>query len=238
MKEEYSTMGIYRITNTVNGNIYIGKTGVNFGDRWDCHRAQLNGGYHDNPHLQAAWNKYGQEAFEFCIVEKVVDVELLNELEKRYIKLYRDSGMCYNIHDGGDGGHMLGKHLSDEAKRKIGEKNRAHMTGRKASEETRRKMSESHKRRYASWTDADRIEYGKKVSEYASGYHWDDDAKRRFSDMQKTSPNGAKYTIDQVREIRRMREEEGLDYTTISQQTGVSRHAVYLIATYRRWKYV
>ena len=53
----YDQIGIYRITNLVNGNTYVGKTGMNFGDRWDCHKAQLNGGYHDNPHLQKAWNK-------------------------------------------------------------------------------------------------------------------------------------------------------------------------------------
>ena len=40
----YKSFGIYRITNIQNGKSYIGKTGMNFGDRWDCHRAQINGG--------------------------------------------------------------------------------------------------------------------------------------------------------------------------------------------------
>lgn len=117
MKDIYKSFGIYRITNTRNGKSYIGKTGVNFGDRWDCHRAQLNGGHHDNPYLQRAWNKYGADSFEFAIVEKVTDVSLLNDLERKYIQIYRESNKCYNILDGGDGGFLLGQHLSDDAKK-------------------------------------------------------------------------------------------------------------------------
>lgn len=235
MSNIYKEFGIYRITNTVNGNTYIGKTGMNFGDRWDCHRAQLNGGYHDNPHLQHAWNKYGAEAFEFCVVESVEDVSLLNELEIKYIKQYRELGCCYNILDGGDGGFLLGSHLSEETKRKIGEKNRINMTGKKASEETKKKMSESQKKRYESWTDEERAEYGKKISEYASGYQWSEDSKKKFSELQKTKPNGAKYSLEQVHEIRRLHELENKSYTEISSIMDIPRHAVYLIATYRRW---
>ena len=40
---------VYQTVNKINNKIYIGKTMKSFGDRWDCHRAQLNGGYHDNP---------------------------------------------------------------------------------------------------------------------------------------------------------------------------------------------
>lgn len=235
MSNIYKEFGIYRITNTVNGNTYIGKTGMNFGDRWDCHRAQLNGGYHDNPHLQHAWNKYGAEAFEFCVVESVEDVSLLNELEIKYIKQYRELGCCYNILDGGDGGFLLGSHLSEETKRKIGEKNRINMTGKKASEETKKKMSESQKKRYESWTDEERAEYGRKISEYASGYQWNEDSKKKFSELQKTKPNGAKYSLEQVREIRRLHESENKSYTEISSIMNIPRPAVYLIATYRRW---
>lgn len=235
MSNIYKEFGIYRITNKLNGRTYVGKTGMNFGDRWDCHRAQLNGGYHDNPHLQHAWNKYGAEAFEFCVIESVKDVSLLNELEIKYIKRYREKGCCYNILDGGDGGFLLGSHLSEEAKRRIGEKNRINMTGRKASEDTKKRMSESQKKRYELWSDEDRAEHGRKVSEYASGYHWSDSSKKKFSDMQKTKPNGAKYSIDQVREIRRLHESENKSYTEISSIMNIPRHAVYLIAAYRRW---
>ena len=208
---------------------------MNFGDRWDCHRAQLKGGYHDNPHLQNAWNKYGADNFEFDVVEEVTDVSLLNDLEIKYIKQYRDNNLSYNIHDGGDGGYLLGKHLSDETKRKIGEKNRVNMTGRKLSKETRKKMSDSQNKRYAAWTDEERQAFGRIVAEKASGYTWSQESKNNFSKIQETKPNGAKYDIDTVHEIRRLHEQEGKSYTEISNLLNIPRPAVYLIATYRRW---
>lgn len=112
VKSEYKEFGIYRITNIISGKTYIGKTGKNFGERWNCHRAQLNGGYHDNPYLQRAWNKYGENSFEFAVVEVVDNVLKLNELEIKYIKKYKDMGLSYNILEGGDGGFLLGSHLS------------------------------------------------------------------------------------------------------------------------------
>ena len=40
----YHRIGIYGIRNLINGKIYVGKTGMNFGDRWDSHRSVLNNG--------------------------------------------------------------------------------------------------------------------------------------------------------------------------------------------------
>ena len=51
---------------------------------------------------------------------------------------------CYNIIYGGKSGHR-GFHLSDEQKKKIGEKNKVDMLGKKASDETKRRMSETRK---------------------------------------------------------------------------------------------
>lgn len=208
---------------------------MNFGDRWDCHKAQLNGGYHDNPHLQRAWNKYGADSFEFAIVEEVSDVSLLNCLEKEYIRQYRDKDKCYNIHDGGDGGFLLGKNLSEEAKRRIGEKNRINMTGKRASEETRNKMSQSQKKRYKTWTEEDRANFGKLMSKCASGYKWSQESRDSFSKLQQAKPNAAKLSIDDVHAIRRLHEEEDKSYTEISKILNIPRQNVYNIATYRRW---
>lgn len=236
MEDIYKTFGIYRITNKINGNTYIGKTGMNFGDRWDCHKSKLNNNKHDNPHLQKAWIKYGSDSFEFCIVETVDDVNLLNDLEVKYIKQYRDIDKCYNILDGGDGGFMLGSHLSEETKRKIGEKNRANMLGRKLSDETKKKMSESQKKRYSKWTDDDKANWGRMVSEKLSGKKWSKEAKENFSKIQQTKPNGATLNIDTVYEIRRLYEVENKSFKEISEILNVSRNNVYMIATYRRWK--
>ncbi len=214
---------------------------MNFGDRRDCHFASLRGGYHINPHLQKSFNKYGEDCFEFIILNKCYNNEssdAVNELEKEYIKLYKEKGLAYNIGDGGDGGYNLGKHLSEETKKKIGTKNSINMTGRKATNETKIKMSKSQKNRFAKFSKEEREQYGKSISEYASGYTWSQKSKDNFSKLQQKKPNGAKYDIFTVKEIRKLHEEKNLSYTEISNLLDVPRPTVYLIATYRRWKHI
>lgn len=237
MKDIYRQIGIYRITNITNGKSYIGKTGMNFGDRWDSHRSLLNSGKHDNPHLQRAWNKYGSEQFEFAIVEVVEDTSKLNELEIKYISFYRDAGMSYNLHDGGDGGYNLGKHLSDETKRKIGEKNRTNMMGRKLSAETRKKMSESQRARYSAWADKDRRAHGEKSSRCASGYKWSEESKRAFSERQRERPNSAKFTVDDIRSIRE-RFANGYSQKDLAEEYHTTASYISNIVHRRRWAHV
>lgn len=234
----YNSFGIYGIRNKINSKIYVGKTQNNFGDRRDCHWASLRGGYGVNPHLQRAWNKYGEENFEFIILHNCdSELEDINELEIKYIKKYKDAGKSYNISDGGDGGQLFGKHMSEETKRKIGEKNRVNMLGRTTSEETRKKMSEAQLKRYALWTEEDRANHGKLVSTCASGYRWSDESKNNFSNKQKLSPNGAKYNIDTIREIRRLHETENKTPKELSELFQIPVGTIRGIIKYRRWKY-
>ena len=214
----YSRIGIYGIKNLINGKIYIGKTGMNFGDRWDSHRSLLNSGKHDNPHLQRAWDKYGQNNFEFIVIEDC-NVDDLSDREKYYIKLYKDMGLAYNIHDGGDEGYNLGKHLSDETKRKIGEKNRINGLGRKASDETKLKMSESHMgMKYTPMS-----EEGKKNIQQAQQKYFEQNPK--------------KLNVDDVIEIRRLHK-DGLKYSEIAREYSVTCQCISDICNYKRWKQI
>lgn len=237
MKDIYKQIGIYRITNLINRKSYIGKTGMNFGDRWDCHRSLLNTGKHNNTHLQRAWDKYGAENFEFAIIEVVENSDQLNDLEIKYIAEYMENGMSYNLHLGGDGGYNLGKHLSEETKRKIGEKNRQNMLGRKASEETKKKMSAAHIKRYETWTDEDRKAHGKLMSEVASGYTWSDEAKSAFSKKQWTKPNGAKFTADDILNIR-MKFEQGFSREELAELYSTTTAYITSIIKRRRWAHI
>lgn len=230
----YKDIGIYRITNLKNNKSYIGKTELSFGDRWDSHRALLRGNKHYNSALQEDWNRYGEENFEFAILEKVDSAERLNELEIKYISAFRDREQGYNIHDGGDIPHMLGKHLSEETKRKIGEKNRTNMMGRKASEETKRKMSEAQIKRYESWTEEDRAAWGKMVSEKVAKCKWSDEAKRRFSQKQQICPNGAKFSPEDIRQIRSKRA-GGSKLKDLATEYNTSETYISSIVHYRRW---
>ena len=214
----YFRIGIYGIRNLVNGKIYVGKTGMNFGDRWDSHRSLLNNGKHDNPHLQRAWDKYKQENFEFIVLEDC-EVDELNDREKYYIKLYKDMGLAYNIHDGGDEGYNLGKHLSDDTKRKIGEKNRLNGIGRKASNETKAKMSDSH----AGIKYAPMSEDGRKNIQLA---------QQRYAEQ-----NPKKLCVNDVIEIRKLYK-DGFNYSEIARKYSVTPQCINDICNYKRWKQV
>ncbi len=236
----YKEYGIYGIINIHTNMIYVGKTTMNFGDRRDSHFACLRNGYHGNKYLQQDFNKWGEDNFKFIILHKCENenLEEVNDLERKYIKQYKDLNLAYNLADGGDECYFKGKHLSEETKRKIGQKNKINMTGRKASDETRRKMSETQKKRYAQWTDEQRKEWGSLIGARTKGTKWNDEQRKHFSEIQATSPNSAKYTPDFIRSIRKMYEEENYSITEIAQKVNIPRGTVYGIVTYRRWAHI
>ncbi len=144
-EEKYKNkFGIYCIINVLSGDAYVGQTHERFVRRFWHHRWKLRDNSHDNQHLQNAWNLYGEDNFLFIPIKIIDKPDLLDELEIKYINIYRELQHCYNIIDGGNCSRR-GIPLSEEHKRKISEHNRKNMLGRKASKETKQKMSESRK---------------------------------------------------------------------------------------------
>jgi len=107
VKEKIS--GIYKIINKVNGKYYVGSanniTGI--GGRWNIHINSLRKNTHHNIYLQRAWNKHGENAFEFVIVE-LVDLIKLRIVEQTYLD-NRDIDKCYNINPNATGGGLTGE---------------------------------------------------------------------------------------------------------------------------------
>lgn len=214
---------------------------MNFGDRRDSHYSLLNNNKHKNQHLQRAWNKYGSENFEFIILHELNDNEDINMLEIYYIEKYKRLGLAYNIASGGEGGSNLGKHLSEETKRKIGVKNKENMAGFVMPEETKRKISEEHKKAWNKMSDEEKKKHIEPLIKYNAsikGKKVSEEIRKKIIQRERTHSNAAKYDIEDVREIRRLHEKENKGYAEISKILNIPRHTVYLIATYRRWKYV
>lgn len=235
MNDLYKYGGIYRITDTITGFSYIGQTGNSFGERWSHHRALLRQGTHSNKSLQSAWNADGEDAFEFAIIEVIEGKDALNNAEVRYIAEYRKEGKCFNITGGGDQYYWTGKHLTEETKRKIGEKNRLNMLGRKFSEETRRKMSVSQKNR--KYTDEERRLRSEKSRQTNTGRVRSDETKALLRKINQENPPGAKFTPDDIRAIRSMRS-SGSTLVEIANVFGTSPSYVDSIVKRRRWAHI
>lgn len=86
---------IYKIRNVVNGKFYVGSA-VDTRTRFRQHRKLLRKGTHHCKHLQAAWNKYGEDAFKFEVVEHVVCKEQLEPREEAWLIEHVGQPYCYN----------------------------------------------------------------------------------------------------------------------------------------------
>lgn len=137
------TSGVYAITNTINGHRYIGSA-VNVANRWGHHRPALRQGRHHSSHLQRAWNKYGESAFRFTVLEECEPEELI-AAEQSWLDAFLPE---YNI--ARVAGSNLGVPCTEEKRAKLSATNMGHLgwsKGRKMPPEVCAKVSAAKKGR-------------------------------------------------------------------------------------------
>lgn len=95
--------GIYKIINTSNGRVYVGKA-ARFKERWTKHMSKLRNNAHKNKFLQHDFNKCGEGVFEFHVLEivehqdKKIANKKRNAAEEKWIaKFYDNQKQCYNF---------------------------------------------------------------------------------------------------------------------------------------------
>lgn len=94
--EDLSFCGIYMLINTLNGKRYVGSS-INIRKRLWIHRSLLRHNKHENPHLQTAWNKYGEDNFEYSILEKCDESKRFDR-EQFYVNtLSPEYNICIDI---------------------------------------------------------------------------------------------------------------------------------------------
>ena len=106
---------IYKITNTLNEQIYIGKS-KRPKVRWRQHKSHSKV---RNTKLYYAMRKYGVENFVFEIIEECYENKV-DEREIYYISLLKP---YYNMTNGGDGGGFLNKKHGSKWKESIKQSN-------------------------------------------------------------------------------------------------------------------
>lgn len=129
-------VNIYKISNTVDGKIYIGQTVQKIRNRWNRHVLDAFKG--SELYLSRAIAKHGKDAFTIDKIAEGVDEIWGNYLETLYILIYDSTNpeVGYNLTLGGEGGLHL-----PETKIKIGEASKKWWS----DPNNKRKASESRK---------------------------------------------------------------------------------------------
>lgn len=118
IKYKNGPIGIYKITNLINGKFYIGST-VSIKRRFCTHKHQLNKRIHHNKHLQHSWNIYGENKFQFellCICKE----NELKVLEQYLLDKWYGKEQCYNESPSATQAN-IGKPRSEEYRMKMKE---------------------------------------------------------------------------------------------------------------------
>lgn len=83
--------GVYKIINKTTGKYYIGSTVMTFLKRLQHHISRLRANKHKNPYLQNSYNKYGEDDFQFDIIEVTDKIQCL--VREQY---WLDTLHCYD----------------------------------------------------------------------------------------------------------------------------------------------
>ena len=113
-------MLIYKVTNKLNGKIYIGKTKQTLSKRKSAHYKRVMENSPTNFHN--ALRLYGKDNFIWEILIECDDNIKLNEYEIHFINEYDTYKNGYNMTEGGDGGitYKKGDELYNRVKDKLG----------------------------------------------------------------------------------------------------------------------
>lgn len=111
------SMVIYKITNTVNGKVYIGQTIRPIMDRFLRHVNDARNNPSTHLKLHRAMNKYGADKFTIEKIDEATTKVELDEKEQFWIKEYNSIGFGYNLTEGGEGGNTYKCRTSSQMKK-------------------------------------------------------------------------------------------------------------------------
>ena len=143
---------VYQITNMLTGDFYIGST-QSFAHREWQHRYALKRNEHKNPHMQASWNKYGEEAFVFEVLEEVAEDADVLTVENKYLRKHVGQHNCFNVNKDAVS-PRLGQVMTEKSKALLSKNRKGkgagedhYRYGQTLADEVRAKISETQKGR-------------------------------------------------------------------------------------------
>lgn len=224
MENEQKKIGIYRIYCKANGKSYYGQTN-DYDRRMIEHKKLLrhsSKAKHHCTYLQNAWNLYGEEQFEFSLVEECPE-QLLTEREQWYFDTYGPQNLLFNIALCAEATRR-GIKLSEETKQKLREANlgpKSPMWGKKMPEEAKRKIGLAN-------SGANHWHYGRPCTE-------EEKLKNSLS-LRGENCHLSKLTWEQVRQARTDFISHSKTAIEISEQLHIEKTSIYSILKNQTWK--
>lgn len=180
---------IYLTTNIVNGKIYVGKHEIS-------NDKKLNATYIGSGTLfKRAFDKYGEENFKRKILRLCYSLHELRIWEHVYIVKYKstDRSIGYNIAKGDVNTSEYNPAKLPEVRKKMSLKKKgkpSSFKGKKLSEEAKKKISERNKGRKMSDNFRERMrEIGKRRGGFMTGRHHTEETKKKISKATKGKNN-------------------------------------------------
>ncbi|MDE1907283.1 MAG: GIY-YIG nuclease family protein [Rhodospirillales bacterium] len=176
-------VAIYKIFNKISQKCYVGST-RNLMRRITKHKNELKYGRHHAYKLQQSWDKHGESAFEFIVLEYIKDAQISQEdlfvREQFWIDFLDSYNKGYNVSP------LADSLYASKACEEIKEKHKKGREGYKHSEETKQKIGAAHKGRKKS---SEQIE---KMREANLGKKHSEETKQKISAAHKGKSLGPK----------------------------------------------
>lgn len=224
---------IYKVTNLVNGKVYIGKTTQKINIRKNQHKySSLKA--NSKSLIHKAIRKYGWENFEWEVIDLASSEDELNSKEIHWIKYHNTYLKGYNLTHGGDG--SLGYKPSEEYLAKIHEKPTSAKLSKEQVIQIKRLLITGN---YTQREIAEMFEVTRETIKcIKTGKSWsyveiDGFIPSKYSMKGADNPT-SKLTDEDVVEIKLMLK-DGIKQQKIADLFGVTRSTIYKIKTGKTW---
>lgn len=234
---------VYAIKNKLNEKMYVGSSRQHKDNRWKAHLKALRNNKHHSDKLQRAWNKYGEENFEYIILEELQNNEDQFDKEQYWIDHYDSFENGYNsapsankvimaeetkekIRQSMKGRPLTPEHIKAFSQAKIGEKRTL---------EARKKMSDAKKGKFVP------NEHRSKISKTMTGKKRSEESKQRNSEAGKNKTQQHKDNIELAREKRKnltaeiifdiIKDRENMSYDKLADKYQLNRSMIFRICS-------
>jgi group I intron endonuclease len=226
---------VYKITNLVNGKIYIGKTS-DADERWEKHlKIARNKEDKAYQYLHKSINKYGEDNFKVEVLDNGLTEKIAFEREEFWIRTFdsQNDNIGMNLTAGGEG--ATGLKWTEVSRDKIrGENN--HNFGKEITPEVKAKLS-------AALSGENNPFYGKTHSDKTIEFLANREVAEEIREIISLGCRGekqwnAKFSDNDILEIRRKWDNKECSQAELGRQYGVKRNTINQIVNRKRWTHI